>query len=51
MVFLSAPSIGEFNKKKRQRQNEQVQKQKFAKFTYIGKETRFIAKLFKSANV
>jgi len=38
-----------FHKQKRQRQNEQ--KQKWAKFTYIGKETKFITKLFKSTNV
>jgi len=44
-----AHSIEKFHKEKRQRQNEQ--KQKWAKFTYIGKETRFITKLFKSTNV
>ena len=38
-----------FNKGKKQRQNNQ--KQKWAKFTYVGKETRFITKLFKSTNV
>jgi len=44
-----AHSIETFHKEKRQRQNEQ--KQKWTKFTYIGKETRFIRKLFKSTNV
>jgi len=36
---------------KKKRQNHNVQKQKWAKFTYIGKETRFITKLFKDTNV
>ena len=36
---------------KTKRQNEQAQKQKWAKFTYIGKETSFITKWFKSTNV
>jgi hypothetical protein len=47
----NTPSIGDFNNEKRQRQKEQEQKQKWAKFTYIGKETKFITKLFKSTNV
>ena len=46
-----APCIGEFNNKKRQRQFEQEQKQKWTKFTYIGKDTRFITKLLKNTNV
>ena len=37
------------NRKKRQRQDDQ--KQRWAKFTYIGKETRFVTKLFKNTNV
>jgi len=36
---------------RKRRQNHNVQKQKWAKFTYIGKETRFITKLFKDTNV
>ena len=44
-----AHSIETSHKEKRQRQNEQ--KQKWAKFTYTGKETRFITKLFMSTNV
>jgi len=36
---------------KKRRQNHNVQKQKWAKFTYIGEETRFITKLFKDTNV
>jgi len=36
---------------KKRRQNHNVQKQKWAKFTYIGKETRFITKLFKDTNI
>jgi len=35
---------------KKRRQNHNVQKQKWAKFTYIGKETRFITKLLKDTN-
>ena len=46
-----APCIGEFNNKKRQRQFEQEQKQKWTKFTYIGKETRFITELLRNTNV
>ena len=37
------------NKKKRKRQDDQ--KQKWAKFTYVRKETRFITKLFRNTNV
>ena len=45
-----ASSLGKFNnKKKRQRQNNQ--KKRWAKFTCVGKETRFITKLFKNTNV
>jgi len=36
---------------KKRRQNHNVQKQKWTKFTYIGKETRFITNLFKDTNV
>jgi len=36
---------------KKRRQNHNVQKQKWVKFTYTGKETRFITKLFKDTNV
>ena len=50
-IRYDAPSIGKFNNEKRQRQNEQKQKKKWAKFTYIGKETGFITKLFKNINV
>ena len=35
---------------KKRRQNHNVKTQKWAKFTYIGKETRFITKLFKDTN-
>ena len=43
-----ASSLEKFNdKKKRQRQNNQ----RWAKFTYVGKEIRFITKLFKNTNV
>ena len=44
-----ASSLKKFNKEKRQRQNNQ--KQKWAKFMYVGKETRFIKKMFKRTNV
>jgi len=44
-----ASFLKKFNKEKKQTQNNQ--KQKWAKFMYIGKETRFITKLFKSTNV
>jgi len=44
-----ASSLKKFNKEKIQRQNNQ--KQKWEKFSYVGKETRFIKKLFKSTNV
>ena len=37
------------NKKKRQRQDDQ--KHRWAKFTYIGKETRLVTKLFRNTNV
>jgi len=40
-----ASSLEKFNKEKRQGQNNQ--KQMWAKFTYVGKETRFITQLFK----
>jgi len=36
---------------KKRRLNHNVQKQIWAKFTYIGKETKFITKLFKDTNV
>ena len=36
---------------KKRRQNHNEQKQKWAKFAYIGKETRFITKLFKDTNI
>ena len=44
-----ASSLKKFNKEKKQSQNNQ--KQTWEKFTYVGKETRFITKLFKSTNV
>ena len=44
-----ASVLKKFNKEKRQRQNSQ--KQMWAKSAYVGKETRFITKLFKSTNV
>ena len=39
------------HKKKKQNHNTQTQKRKWARFIYIGKETRFITKLFKDTNV
>jgi hypothetical protein len=36
---------------KRKNRNETLQKRKWAKFTYIGKEPRFITKLFKNTDV
>jgi hypothetical protein len=45
----SASSLEKFNKEKRIGHDNQ--KKKWAKFTYIGKETRFITKLFKNTNV
>jgi len=36
---------------KKRGQNHNVPKPKWVKFTYIGKETRFINKLFKDTNV
>jgi len=36
---------------KKRRQNHNVQKQKWAKFTYFGKDTRWITKLFKDTKV
>jgi hypothetical protein len=44
-----ASSFKKFNKEKRQRQNNQ--KQKWAKFTYVDKQNRFITKPIKSTNV
>ena len=35
------------HKKKKRNHNTQTQKRKWAKFTYVGKESRFITKLFK----
>ena len=45
----NAYTLEKFNKKKEQRQNNQ--KQWWAKFTYVGKETRFMTKLFKNTKV
>jgi hypothetical protein len=49
------PSIIEDVKKKKknhQKQNtEETEKTKWAKFTYVGKETRFIPKVFKRFNI
>jgi hypothetical protein len=42
-------SLDKFNKGKGQRQDNR--RHKWAKFTYIGKETRFITKLFKNKDV
>jgi hypothetical protein len=42
-------SLDKFNKDKGQRQDNQ--RHKWAKLTYIGKETRFITKLFKNTYV
>jgi hypothetical protein len=39
------------NKEKRRKQDDQKEKKRWAKFTYIGKETRLITKLFKNTNV
>jgi hypothetical protein len=44
-----ASTLGKFSKEKKQKQD--TQKRKWAKFTYIRKETRFIAKLFKNTDV
>jgi regulator of PEP synthase PpsR (kinase-PPPase family) len=44
-----APTLKKSIRETRQQQNEQ--KQKWAKFTYVGKETRLITKLFKNTNV
>jgi hypothetical protein len=44
----SASSLEKFNKEKRIGQD--IQRKKWAKFTYIGKETRFITKPFKNTN-
>jgi hypothetical protein len=41
--------LSKFSKEKKQKRD--TQKEKCAKFTYVGKETRFITKLFKSTNV
>jgi len=41
-----ASSLNKSNKEKEQKQNNQMKK--WAKFTYVGKETRFITKLFKT---
>jgi len=38
-------------KKKKHDHSTQPQKQRWAKFTYVGKETRFITKFFKHTNV
>ena len=39
------------HKRKKQNYNTQTQKRKWARFTYVGKEIRFITKLFKDTNV
>jgi len=44
-----ASSLKKPNKEKEQKQNNQIKK--WAKFTYMGKETRFITKFFKDTNV
>jgi hypothetical protein len=42
-------TLNKFSKEKKQKRD--TQKEKWAKFTYVGKETRFITKLFKNTNV
>jgi regulator of PEP synthase PpsR (kinase-PPPase family) len=39
------------NKLKRNKQDDQKEKKRWAKFTYVGKETRIITKLFKNTNI
>jgi uncharacterized protein YgiM (DUF1202 family) len=45
-----ASTLDKFNKRKKQIQKHDTQR-KWAKFTYVGKETRFITKLFKNTDV
>jgi len=35
----------------RKEEKQDTQKEKWAKFTYVGKETRYINKIFKNTNV
>jgi hypothetical protein len=44
-----ASTLSKFSKRKKQTQD--TQKEKWAKFTYVGKETRLITKLFQNTNV
>jgi len=44
-LLLSASTV------KRKKQKEDTRKKKWAKFTCIGKETRFITKLFKNTDI
>jgi len=39
------------NKKKQKKQEKDIQKVKWAKFTYVGNETRLITKLFKHTSL
>jgi len=39
------------HKGKKRNHNTQTEKRKWARFTYVGKETRFITKLFKDTNI
>jgi hypothetical protein len=39
------------NKEKRRKQGDQNEKKRWAKFTYVGNETRLITKLFKNTNI
>ena len=44
-------TLNKFNKETRQKQKQDTKKEKWARFTYFVKETRFITKLFKNTNV
>ena len=45
------PSILEEIKNKKKRQKHDIETIKWAKFTYIGRETKFITKIFKNSNI
>jgi len=45
------PFILEKIKHKKKQQKQEAERKKWAKFTYIGRETKFIIKIFKSTNI
>jgi regulator of PEP synthase PpsR (kinase-PPPase family) len=45
------PSIWEKVNKQKRSKDDQKEKKRWAKFTYVGKETRLITNLFKNTNI